>query len=124
MSAKSAVVFLVDVYNTLLDNDRITADLKGHLEREVGHEREERYLAIFAAPSRLYSSLLNDGQPSSVMTNGILASPCLRITARRTDLPLELRKKMLDINPRRCYGIPMDFKPADKAAREALVGAK
>jgi len=49
VSAKSAVVFLVDVYNTLLDNDRITADLKGHLEREVGHEREERYLAIFAA---------------------------------------------------------------------------
>jgi len=47
VSAKSAVVFLVDVDNTLLDNDRITADLKGHLEREVGHEREERYWAIF-----------------------------------------------------------------------------
>jgi hypothetical protein len=47
VSAKSAVVFLVDVDNTLLDNDRITADLKGHLEREIGHEREERYWAIF-----------------------------------------------------------------------------
>jgi hypothetical protein len=43
----SQVVFLLDVDNTLLDNDRVTADLKHHLEREVGHERQERYWAIF-----------------------------------------------------------------------------
>ncbi len=47
MSALSLVVFLVDVDNTLLDNDRITDDLKRYLEREVGHERQERYWAIF-----------------------------------------------------------------------------
>ena len=41
------VVFLLDVDNTLLDNDRVTADLKGYLEREVGHERQERYWALF-----------------------------------------------------------------------------
>ncbi len=41
------VVFLVDVDNTLLDNDRVTADLQRHLEREVGHERQHRYWAIF-----------------------------------------------------------------------------
>src|SRR5512138_1199608 len=41
------VVFLFDVDNTLLDNDRVTTDLKRHLEREVGHEREQRYWAIF-----------------------------------------------------------------------------
>jgi FMN phosphatase YigB (HAD superfamily) len=41
------VVFLFDVDNTLLDNDRVTADLKHHLEREVGHERQQRYWAIF-----------------------------------------------------------------------------
>jgi FMN phosphatase YigB (HAD superfamily) len=41
------VVFLVDVDNTLIDNDRIAADLKRHLEREIGHERQERYWAIF-----------------------------------------------------------------------------
>lgn len=40
-------VFLFDVDNTLLDNERVTADLKEHLEREVGHERQERYWAIF-----------------------------------------------------------------------------
>jgi hypothetical protein len=41
------VVFLVDVDNTLIDNDHIAADLKRHLEQEVGHERQERYWAIF-----------------------------------------------------------------------------
>jgi hypothetical protein len=32
----SRIVFLVDVDNTLLDNDRIQSDLKLHLEREFG----------------------------------------------------------------------------------------
>ena len=36
---RSKVVFLFDVDNTLLDNDRVTADLMRHLEREVGRER-------------------------------------------------------------------------------------
>jgi FMN phosphatase YigB (HAD superfamily) len=40
-------VFLFDVDNTLLDNDRVTADLKGQLDRELGHERQERYWSIF-----------------------------------------------------------------------------
>jgi hypothetical protein len=38
---------LLDVDNTLLDNDRITDDLKRHLEKEVGHEGQARYWAIF-----------------------------------------------------------------------------
>ena len=41
------VVFLFDVDNTLLDNDRVTADLKRYLERKVGHERQQRYWMIF-----------------------------------------------------------------------------
>jgi FMN phosphatase YigB (HAD superfamily) len=41
------VVFLLDVDNTLLDNDRIVIDLMNHLEREVGHERQQRYWTIF-----------------------------------------------------------------------------
>ena len=45
--AGSKVVFLFDVDNTLLDNDRVTADLKGHLEMQVGPERAGRYWAIF-----------------------------------------------------------------------------
>jgi len=41
------VVFLLDVDNTLLDNDRVSLDLKRHLEKEIGREREERYWTIF-----------------------------------------------------------------------------
>ncbi len=41
------VVFLFDVDNTLLDNDRVTANLKRHLEREVGSERALRYWTHF-----------------------------------------------------------------------------
>jgi FMN phosphatase YigB (HAD superfamily) len=41
------VVFLFDVDNTLLDNDRVTSDLKRHLDREVGPERALHYWQIF-----------------------------------------------------------------------------
>ncbi|HVN89014.1 MAG TPA: HAD family hydrolase [Candidatus Binataceae bacterium] len=41
------VVFLFDVDNTLLDNDRIVADLMRHLERTIGPERQKRYWTIF-----------------------------------------------------------------------------
>ena len=40
-------VFLFDVDNTLLDNDRVTAALRTFLENEVGSERADRYWAIF-----------------------------------------------------------------------------
>lgn len=47
MASAPRIVFLFDVDNTLLDNDRITADLKRHLEKEVGHERQQRYWDFF-----------------------------------------------------------------------------
>ncbi len=46
-TGRSRVVFLLDVDNTLLDNDRVAADLKRHLTRAFGAERQERYWAIF-----------------------------------------------------------------------------
>jgi FMN phosphatase YigB (HAD superfamily) len=45
----SNTVFLFDVDNTLLDNDRVTADLKQHLQTEVGPERAQRYWEFFEA---------------------------------------------------------------------------
>jgi FMN phosphatase YigB (HAD superfamily) len=42
-----SLVCLLDVDNTLLDNDRVTADLKRFLEFEVGVERNLRYWEIF-----------------------------------------------------------------------------
>jgi FMN phosphatase YigB (HAD superfamily) len=40
------VVFLVDVDNTLLDNDRIQQDLRDHLDRAFGVACRERYWTI------------------------------------------------------------------------------
>ncbi|MDQ6681206.1 MAG: HAD family hydrolase [Pseudomonadota bacterium] len=41
------VVFLIDVDNTLLDNDRIIADLRDHLEATFGALASEHYWRIF-----------------------------------------------------------------------------
>ncbi|HCN90571.1 MAG TPA: haloacid dehalogenase [Oxalobacteraceae bacterium] len=49
MTARDDVVFLLDVDNTLLDNDRIAADLDDYLQREFGRESRDRYWAIFEA---------------------------------------------------------------------------
>ena len=49
MTAAVDVVFLLDVDNTLLDNDRVQDDLRNHLEREFGAASRDRYWAIFEA---------------------------------------------------------------------------
>jgi len=41
------VIFLLDVDNTLLDNDRVVADLREHLVHEFGRESAERYWVEF-----------------------------------------------------------------------------
>ena len=41
------IVFLFDVDNTLLDNDRVTADLRENLEREVGPKGALCYWELF-----------------------------------------------------------------------------
>ncbi len=44
---KPDTVFLFDVDNTLLDNDRVIADLRSHLKREIGAECAEHYWRLF-----------------------------------------------------------------------------
>ena len=46
MTLPDPIVFLVDVDNTLLDNDGVQQDLKEHLERAFGLAARERYWAI------------------------------------------------------------------------------
>ena len=46
MTVPDPIVFLVDVDNTLLNNDHIQNDLKRHLEREFGAACRDRYWAI------------------------------------------------------------------------------
>jgi FMN phosphatase YigB (HAD superfamily) len=45
--ASSRTVFLFDVDNTLVDNDRVAQDLQRHLERTVGEGCAQRYWEIF-----------------------------------------------------------------------------
>jgi FMN phosphatase YigB (HAD superfamily) len=47
MTNSNEVVFLFDVDNTLLDNDRVTADLRRYLEQRFGPEVRDRYFTIF-----------------------------------------------------------------------------
>ncbi len=49
MTIANEVVFLLDVDNTLLDNDRIIADLSEHLAQSFGTESRDRYWKIFKA---------------------------------------------------------------------------
>lgn len=49
MTAANELVFLLDVDNTLLDNDRIVADLSEHLAQVFGDESRNRYWKIFEA---------------------------------------------------------------------------
>ena len=46
MTLPGKVVFLFDVDNTLLDNERVLDDLGNHLEHEFGAEIRDRYFAI------------------------------------------------------------------------------
>jgi FMN phosphatase YigB (HAD superfamily) len=45
--ATHPVVFLLDIDNTLVDNDAVVADLMKHLERDVGAEQQKRYWEFF-----------------------------------------------------------------------------
>jgi FMN phosphatase YigB (HAD superfamily) len=45
----TGLVVLIDCDNTVLDNDLVEADLRGHLEREFGAENRDRYWKIFEA---------------------------------------------------------------------------
>ncbi|MGA8299228.1 MAG: HAD family hydrolase, partial [Terriglobales bacterium] len=45
--ATASTVFLFDVDNTLIDNDRVAADLQRHLQNKVSAEAAERYWQIF-----------------------------------------------------------------------------
>ena len=47
MNEPHDIVFLFDVDNTLLDNDRVRADLSEHLEKSYGTSARDRYWTIF-----------------------------------------------------------------------------
>ena len=68
MTSPNSIVFLVDVDNTLLNNDRIQDDIKRHLDREFGVACRDRYWTIleqlFAEPG--YRDYLGAFEPDRV----------------------------------------------------------
>lgn len=54
MKTAKQIVFLVDVDDTLLANDRIQEDLQRHIERQFGRKNRERFWAI---QERLFDEL-------------------------------------------------------------------
>ena len=62
-------VFLFDVDNTLLDNDRVTADLKRHLEQQVG----------LRSGSSATGNFLSSSEPSWAMSDYLGALQRYRI---------------------------------------------
>jgi len=54
MTSPHSIVFLVDVDNTLIDNDSIQVDMRQYLEREFGAVCRDRYWAI---QERLFADL-------------------------------------------------------------------
>ncbi|WP_305804825.1 HAD family hydrolase [Stenotrophomonas sp. YIM B06876] len=76
-------LFLLDVDNTLLDNDRFAADLGAQLDRSVGAGQRERYWALYAGLKRTlgYADYLgalqqlrldNDDEPALLQLSAFL----------------------------------------------------
>ena len=66
-NATADVVFLLDVDNTLLDNDRIIADLRSHLEAAFGSAR--------AGCSMRFSADIRRATTSWSMTSCVFLQP-------------------------------------------------
>ena len=71
MTTQHPVVFLVDVDNTLLDNDRVTADLRRFLDRRDRRERPGAILAIFEElrAELGYADYLGDARSATALSS-------------------------------------------------------
>src|SRR4051794_2737603 len=91
MNQPHEAVFLFDVDNTLLDNDRVGQDLRRHLDAHFGQARRERYFAIFEELRKQlgyadYLGALQRYRVESPTDGGLLA-----ISAFLTDSPFANR---------------------------------
>ena len=75
------MVVLFDVDNTLLDNDRIAADLTRHLDEEIGTRGERRYWAIFEE-LRARSGVRRLSRRLAAVSTGLSARPHLLTLSR------------------------------------------
>jgi FMN phosphatase YigB (HAD superfamily) len=109
-------VFLLDVDNTLLDNDRFAADLGARLEHAFGAAERDRYWAIYDAlrDERGYADYLGALQE---FRSGLDESPdLLQMSAFMLDYPFASRlyPRALDaIKHLRTLGLPVVLSDGD-----------
>jgi len=94
-SLRHDVVFLVDVDNTLLDNDRIIADLRDHLIQEFGVACSGRYWTLFEKlrDELGYADYLGALQlyRKDVEGKGVQAQSLLQMSSYLVDYPFQDR---------------------------------
>jgi FMN phosphatase YigB (HAD superfamily) len=91
MTESASVVFLLDVDNTLIDNDAIIEDLKGHLNQVVGAERLDRYWAIFEALRAEIGYADYLGALQRFRLDNLCDQDCLQISSFLLDYPFASR---------------------------------
>ncbi len=116
MLATNEVVFLLDVDNTLLDNDRFSADLDARLEQDFGAAERDRYRAIYAGlrTERGYADYLGALQEFRVGNDG--DPDLLQMSAFMLEYPFDERlyPGTLDsITHLRTFGLPVVLSDGD-----------
>jgi len=91
MTDRAALVFLLDVDNTLFDNDRFATDLSAHLEQVFGATERERYWSLYAQRrARLgYADYLGSLEDFRAAQDS--APPLLQMSAFLLDYPFAER---------------------------------
>ena len=91
MLTSNPVVFLIDVDNTLLDNDRFAVDLTARLDQDFGNAERERYWTIYQERRNKlsYADYLGTLQEFRVGTDNEPA--LLQMSAFLLDYPFEER---------------------------------
>lgn len=85
------LVFLFDVDNTLLDNDRIVLDLNTHLEKHYGATARDRYWALFEEQRELLGYADYLGALQRYRLEELHDPRVLRIANWLTDYPFAAR---------------------------------
>jgi FMN phosphatase YigB (HAD superfamily) len=107
MTKPAPIVFLLDVDNTLLDNDAIIEDLKAHLCATFGAERFERYWEIIESLRAELGYVDYLGALQRFRLDNLCDQHCLEISSFLLDYPFASRlfPRALDVIARlRAWG--------------------
>jgi FMN phosphatase YigB (HAD superfamily) len=91
MSAPEKVVFLIDVDNTLLDNDHVQADLRAELVRTLGEQQCKQYWEILEALRKELGYVDYLGSLQRLRKNGVNDAQLVKMSSFLLDYPFPER---------------------------------